>query len=300
MADLSTTRNYNDGEVLVRADLDAFLDDIETFINVTKINDDNIQNSGITGSTKLLNQSVTETKLATNAISNLKIQDAAVTTSKIADANVSTAKLADAAVTTIKITDQNVTTAKIADGGVTTAKLAVKSVTDTILASDATNDALRAVSTDSIHDSAVTTPKINNGAVTPQKHSTNYLQATVSGSTTGVLSVNIGSFSPGGRPVMVLVTAGTVSLGAVSGGAVNLVRNDGTSDTTVASIFNSAGASFGTPTTYTYSAFTSGSGGGGPMTLIDTPAAGIYTYKLVTTSTGANSFSGLNVLLYEL
>lgn len=94
MASLDTTRNYNDGEVLVEADLDAFLDDIETFLNVTKINDDNIQNNGITGSTKLLNQSVTESKLASNSVTTLKIADGNVTTAKIADAAVTEAKLA--------------------------------------------------------------------------------------------------------------------------------------------------------------------------------------------------------------
>lgn len=95
MATLSTTRSYEDGEVLVEADLDAFLDDIETFINTTKFNDDNIQNSGITGSTKLLNASVTESKLAANAVTTLKIADSAVTTAKILDSNVTNDKLAN-------------------------------------------------------------------------------------------------------------------------------------------------------------------------------------------------------------
>ncbi len=94
MAQLDTTRNYNDGEALLEADLDAFLDDIETFINVTKINDDNIQNNGITGSTKLLNQSVTEEKLAANSVSTLKIVDEAVTDDKIADDTITFEKLA--------------------------------------------------------------------------------------------------------------------------------------------------------------------------------------------------------------
>lgn len=94
MATLSATRSYEDGEVLVEADLDAFLDDIETFINTTKFNDDNIQNSGITGSTKLLNASVTESKLAANAVSTNKLAADAVTTAKILDANVTAAKLA--------------------------------------------------------------------------------------------------------------------------------------------------------------------------------------------------------------
>ncbi len=98
MATLTTTRNYDDGEVLVRADLDAFLDDIEAFLNVAKINDDNIQNNGITGSTKLLNQSVSEAKIATGAVSNLKLASNAVTTDKITDESVTEDKLIAAVV----------------------------------------------------------------------------------------------------------------------------------------------------------------------------------------------------------
>lgn len=103
MATLDVTRNYADGEVLTEADLDAFLDDVETFLNVTKLNDDNLQNNGITGSLKLLTGSVTATKLASDS----------VTTVKILDQNVTTAKLADGAVTTVKIDDEAVTQAKL-------------------------------------------------------------------------------------------------------------------------------------------------------------------------------------------
>lgn len=98
MAQIDVTRSYRDGEVLTEADLDAFLDDIETFLNVTKINDDNIQNSGITGSTKLLNTSVTAAKLATDSVTTLKIADQNVTTAKIADEAVSLDKLAEAVI----------------------------------------------------------------------------------------------------------------------------------------------------------------------------------------------------------
>ncbi len=57
MATLNVRREYADGDILLESDLDAFLDDIETFLNVTKIDDDNIQDLGITGSTKLKNAS---------------------------------------------------------------------------------------------------------------------------------------------------------------------------------------------------------------------------------------------------
>lgn len=111
---ITITKSYADGTVLFESDLDNIKDDIENFLNVTKINDDNIQNAGITGSTKLVDASVTSAKIASAAVSTSKIDDSAVTTAKIADANVTTAKIADA----------NVTTAKLADGAVTAAKRA--------------------------------------------------------------------------------------------------------------------------------------------------------------------------------
>lgn len=207
MSSLSVTRSYDDGEVLVRSDLDAFLDDIETFINVTKINDDNIQNSGITGSTKLLNQSVTAAKLAADAVETLKILDGAVTapkiaadavtTAKILDANVTAAKLATDSVTTIKIVDSNVTTAKIADANVTTAKILDANVT-----------------TAKINDSAVTTGKINDGAVTGAKKSTNYALTTISTDATWTNgeAKSMGSIAASGRPIRLLIYEGNVTI----------------------------------------------------------------------------------------
>ncbi len=137
MATIALTRNYADGEIYTQADVDAPYDDIETFINVTKLNDDNIQNNGITGSTKLLTGSVTEGKLASNSVSTVKIVDQAVTEDKIADDAVTTVKILDDAVTTLKIVDDAITTDKILDANVTRAKLA----------DDVRNDSLPTVQT---------------------------------------------------------------------------------------------------------------------------------------------------------
>lgn len=98
MATLSITKQWANGEVLLEADLDYIKSGIETFLNTTKINDDNIQAGGITGSTKLVDLSVTVGKLATDSVSTAKIIDENVTTAKIADLNVTYAKLAAAAI----------------------------------------------------------------------------------------------------------------------------------------------------------------------------------------------------------
>ncbi len=54
MATLAIPKNYADGTVLFESDLDDFRDTLHTFFNVTKINDDNIQDAGITASAKLV------------------------------------------------------------------------------------------------------------------------------------------------------------------------------------------------------------------------------------------------------
>lgn len=109
---LAITKTYADGDTLFEADLDNIKDDLENFLNVTKLNDDNIQNSGITASTKLVDATVTSAKIASAAITTSKISDDAVTTAKIVDANITTAKILDANVTTAKLADASVTQAK--------------------------------------------------------------------------------------------------------------------------------------------------------------------------------------------
>lgn len=112
MPTLGITRTYADGDVLFQADIDNIIDDLETLVNVTKLDDDNIQDNGIDASTKVIDSSVTAGKIASSAITTAKINNSAVTTAKIADGNVTTAKLDNGAVTTAKITDASITYAK--------------------------------------------------------------------------------------------------------------------------------------------------------------------------------------------
>lgn len=81
MPKLTVTKNWDDGQVLTEAMLDAIKSDLETFFNTTKIDSDNIADNGVT---------------------TAKINDLAVTTAKIAASNVTNAKIADGAVTGYK------------------------------------------------------------------------------------------------------------------------------------------------------------------------------------------------------
>ena len=124
MAQLNVRRTFLSMEVPLQSDIDLFLNDIETFLNITKLNNENIQDNSITASTKIAPLSITASKFKNVAVTTAKILDANVTTAKIADEAVTTAKINDSAVTTAKINDSAVTTAKIADGAITNSKLA--------------------------------------------------------------------------------------------------------------------------------------------------------------------------------
>ena len=124
MAQLDVRRLYASGVAPTKEQLDAFVDDIETFINLTKLNDDNIQAAGITASDKFVDGTVTTAKFQNSAVTTAKIADDAVTTAKVADDAVTTAVLADSSVTTAKLADASITTDKIAGGAVTPPKIA--------------------------------------------------------------------------------------------------------------------------------------------------------------------------------
>jgi microcystin-dependent protein len=101
LATLSITKQWANGEVLLEADLDYIKSDVETFLNTTKINDDNIQASVITGSTKLIDLSVTAAKLATDSVETAKIGALQVTNAKIAASTIEIGKLAASAISAL-------------------------------------------------------------------------------------------------------------------------------------------------------------------------------------------------------
>lgn len=109
--------NVVDGQVLDKVDISDITDSLETFINVTKLDGDNLQTGGVP-TAALANAAVTADKLAAavagsglaggagSALSvnvddstieissdSLRVKDAGITTAKLLDANVTRAKL---------------------------------------------------------------------------------------------------------------------------------------------------------------------------------------------------------------
>jgi hypothetical protein len=111
MSNLTVNKTYSDGSILFASDLDNMIDSHESFLNITKLDDANINNTSI--------------------IANESLQDSSITTAKIASLAITTAKLAVNNIQDVKINDLAITTAKLADGAVTTAKLADSSITNT-------------------------------------------------------------------------------------------------------------------------------------------------------------------------
>lgn len=84
MPTLAITKTYSDGTSLDESDLDNIRTSVETFVNTTKLDASNIQDSAATSS-KIAPAAVTESKLAANSINTAAIQDGAVTPAKLAD-----------------------------------------------------------------------------------------------------------------------------------------------------------------------------------------------------------------------
>lgn len=76
---LTIPRNYKANEPVLESYLDAALDSIESFLNVTKLDDINIQAASITASSKVSDGTVTVVTLAAEAITTSKIDANAVT-----------------------------------------------------------------------------------------------------------------------------------------------------------------------------------------------------------------------------
>lgn len=143
MPTFTMTKNWDDGTVLTESQLDDIKNSVETFLNVTKLDGDNIATSGI-ATTNIADGAVTAAKLAASVAGNglaggagtvlsVNVDNSTVELSadsvQVKDAGIVAAKIASDAVTTVKILDSNVTTGKINNLAVTTGKLADAAVT---------------------------------------------------------------------------------------------------------------------------------------------------------------------------
>jgi hypothetical protein len=124
MAQLDVRRLYRSNKILTKGDIDAIVDDLETFFNITKLNNDNLNDAGITASSKLVDESINTAKFSNSSITTAKLADAAVSTAVLEDATVSTGSIIDDAVTTVKLADGAVTADKIASATITKPKIA--------------------------------------------------------------------------------------------------------------------------------------------------------------------------------
>lgn len=132
MAQLDVRRTYKSGYILTKQDLDAFLNDIETFFNTTKLNSDNIQDNSITISTRVIDGTITTAKIDNGAVTNSILATDAVTAVKLADEAVTTAKILNANVTATKLAANSITAAKIADNTVEKVKLNIEKDANTV------------------------------------------------------------------------------------------------------------------------------------------------------------------------
>lgn len=155
MATADIRRLYASGTTPTQPQLDAIVDDIETFINLTRLNDDNIQDESITASDKIIDGTLTNTKFMNDSVSTAKIVDNAASTEKFSDESVTAEKIADTNVTLVKIQDEAITTPKILDRNVTKPKM-----TSNVVVSSALSASIAAGSVLPSQGSAITNASV--------------------------------------------------------------------------------------------------------------------------------------------
>jgi len=277
MPALTTTRNYADAQVLDEQDLDDAFDSIETLLNTTKLDGDNLQTGG-----------VPTAALANLAVTTAKIDALAVTTAKLDDASVTSAKLAAA-----------VAGDGLAGGAGTALSVNVDGTTLEI-----NSDALR------IKDLGVSTAKLAALAVTREKQeavgqqlSSSSGAFTRSNSSYGAVNNLSCTITTSGRPVFV----GLVSDGGGSSSFVSIYASGGAATRARTGIIIKRDSS-------TIAEYTLGGGGSSSASLeffygpsdishLDTPAAGTYTYTVQSKTIDSNnemSVTNVKLLVYEL
>ena len=108
MPTFTMTKNWDDGSALTESMLDDIKTSVETFLNTTKLDADNLQDGAVT-TAKIGTGAVTEAKLGANAVTAAKLSssvstdgDRAVTTDHIRNSAITTAKINSNAVTQAK------------------------------------------------------------------------------------------------------------------------------------------------------------------------------------------------------
>lgn len=272
MSAIDLPREYADGEILLAADLDAFLDAIETFLNITKLNDENLQNGGITASLKLVNASVTNAKMAADSVDTTQIVNDAVNRDKIA-ANVAGTGLAQNVNGSLEITTSGVATAMIADSAVTTAKINDGAVTQAKRVALGQQTSSASASTNTTSTTYIDIPNL-----------------TLSITTTG-RPVFVGFMTDPAASFDVGLSIGTTAPGSDLEANFKILR-DATKVTEckITTGPNPSGSSFiAIPP--------------GAVWTIDTPSAGTYTYKAQYQRVGSNgtiNCDGIKLVAYEL
>lgn len=147
MATLDFPRQYADGEILLAADIDAFLDSVEELVNTTGLDDDNIQPNGITASTKFVAESISSAKFEAGSVTASKLVDNILVTSDLADSAVTTGKIASATIDVAKFAADSIVTAGLASNAIVTAGIANAVITPAKFASATTSGTAVSVQT---------------------------------------------------------------------------------------------------------------------------------------------------------
>ena len=128
MAQLNIDKTYADGSTPFALDLDNIRDALLELFNIEGINDDSLQDIGITASTKFQDDTVTALKVSSAALNATNFANDNVSIS-VADLGVETADIPDLSIITDKFLNDTITGEDFADDDIAYDKIAESTVT---------------------------------------------------------------------------------------------------------------------------------------------------------------------------
>lgn len=118
---LNIPNTFSSGGIIYASQMNQNFDAIRNVVNA--LDDQNIANASITGSSKLIDGTVTLAKMASDSVNSAKIVDGSIVAADIATGAITSALILDGTIASADILDGTIASADIADNAITEPKI---------------------------------------------------------------------------------------------------------------------------------------------------------------------------------